>query len=550
MARWPVLAVVFAAAAAAGGAFAQFDPEKVVRETPAVAERYPDPPVRYDTPAFREGRADFTTHAEVMAFAERLAAGTAHLKLSEAGTSQRGRPVPLLTLTAQGRIDPALPTVLVIGQQHGNEPAGGEAVLALAQLFAGPRSGLLDRVNLLLLPRANPDGAEAFVRTTPNGIDVNRDHLLLRTPEGQAIADVLARHRPQVVLDLHEFTVAGRWIEKFGALQKVDAQLQPATVGNLDPGLSAATRREFVERLHAAWATQGYSSDDYQTGSSDPKDRVVSMGGVQPDTGRNTAGLRPAVSLLVEVRGIGLGRAHLLRRVHAHVVAAASVIDTAAALGPRLLALVEQAGRDTAAQACQGELVIAARHSNTRRRIVLLDPRSGADLPLEVDWRAAEPLQVERTRPRPCGYLFDAAQAPAALERLHLLGARWQRVAVPGRWAVERYVVGAEASGQRQDSRGAIDDGGGPPVRLLQVRTEAADEPIGAGMVYVPLDQPLAGLIAAALEPDSQNSFAANHLLDLDMARLRRVMQRPPAQALGDPVKPSSINAGCTTTFP
>jgi hypothetical protein len=524
-----------AATMAATGAFAQLDPAKLLREAPEVAARYPDPPLRYETPAFRDGRSDLTSHAEAMAFVERLAEGSKHLRILQAGSSQRGRPVPLLMLTGGGVIDPALPTVLVIGQQHGNEPAGGEAVLALAQLFAGPRTALLDRVNLLLLPRANPDGAEAFERTTASGIDVNRDHLLLRTPEGRAVAEVFARHRPQVVLDLHEFTVAGRWIAKFGGLQKVDAQLQPATVGNLDPGLAAATRREFVERLQAAWTSHGLSHDDYQTGSADPKDRVVSMGGVQPDTGRNVAGLRPAVSLLVEVRGIGLGRAHLARRVHAHVVAATSVIDTAAALGPRLLALVEQAGRDTAARACGGELVIAARHSPTRRRIGLVDPRSGADLPVEVDWRAAEPLQVERSRPSPCGYVFDAAAAPAALERLRLLGAQWQRVATPGRWAVERYAIEAEAGGQRQDARGAIDDGGGPPLRLLRVRTEAQHEAMDAGLVYVPMDQPLAGLVAAALEPDSQNSFAANHLLDPDAARLRRVMKRPEPGMLAAP---------------
>ena len=41
--------------------------------------------------------------------------------------------------------------------------------------------------------------------------------------------------------------------------------------------------------------------------------------------------------------------------------------------------------------------------------------------------------------------------------------------------------------------------------------------------MYVPLDQPLAGLIVAALEPDSQSSYAANRLLDPAGDRLLRV---------------------------
>ena len=37
--------------------------------------------------------------------------------------------------------------------------------------------------------------------------------------------------------------------------------------------------------------------------------------------------------------------------------------------------------------------------------------------------------------------------------------------------------------------------------------------PIKAGDLYVPLDQPLANVIVAALEPDTQSSYAANYVL-------------------------------------
>jgi len=42
----------------------------------------------------------------------------------------------------------------------------------------------------------------------------------------------------------------------------------------------------------------------------------------------------------------------------------------------------------------------------------------------------------------------------------------------------------------------------------------------------VPLDQPLANLVLAALEPDTQSSYVANHILDsIDVEA--RVMSRP-----------------------
>lgn len=515
---------------ASAGANAQFDSTQVVLEPAAVAERFPDPDVRYPTPAFRDGRMDFPSHAEVLAYLDALARESNQIRIETIGQSQRGLPMPMAVLSAHGP-NAKLPTVMIVAQQHGNEPAGGEAALVLAQQLAGSQRALLDRVNVLIVPRANPDGAERFVRTTQSGVDVNRDHLLLRTPEARAIAAATLKYKPHVMLDLHEFTVAGRWVDKFGAMQKYDALLQPATVGNLDPRIAAAAQTTYVERLHQVWSANALTSFEYYTTAPDPRDKVVSMGGVQPDTGRNTGGLRPAISLLLEVRGVGLGQAHLLRRVHTQVLAGMAVVETAAAQGRRLVQLVRRAEADTQALACQGELVIAARHRSTHRELVLVDSATGADKVIEVEWRAAQPLVIQRTRSRPCGYLVASSEVKA-LERLRLLGVRLRTVAEAGRWEVERYRVISEAGGQRQDARGAIDDGADNNIRLLQVKTERESLVVAPGTVYVPLDQPRAGLITAALEPDSQSSYAANRLLDVDQGQLWRVRVKPPAALL------------------
>src|SRR4029079_17686621 len=132
-------------------------------------------------------------------------------------------------------------------------------------------------------------------------------HLLLQTPEARAIAAATLRYRPQVVLGLHEFTVGGGGVDKFGAMQKYDALLLPATVANLDPALAAFTEREFVAPLQTVLAQNGLALFPYHTTSTNPQDKVVSMGGVQADTGRNVSGLRPGISMLLEVRGVGLG---------------------------------------------------------------------------------------------------------------------------------------------------------------------------------------------------------------------------------------------------
>ena len=514
-----------------GAAHAQFDAAKVAPQPLAIARYFPDPPVVYATPAFAPGRQDFTLHAQEGAFLEALAKRSPRVALQTVGSSQQGRVIRLAVLTGAQGSNAQLPTVLLMALQHGNEPAGGEAALALALSLATDRQDLLDRVNVLILPRANPDAAERFGRESANGIDINRDHLLLRTPEAQAIAAVVRRYNPQVVADLHEFTVGGRWVSKFGAVMRDDALLQAATVGNLSAGVGAAQTR-YLQAARNALAAAGHRVNDYHTTSADAKDLTVSMGGVNADTGRNVAGLRHAVSVLIETRGVGIGRAHFARRVHSHVLIAMALIETAAADGPALVNLQRQAGSAATAQACTGNMAITVHATPQQRTLIFLDATSGELREVQVDWRSSLALKLESERPRPCGYLLGASQT-MAVQHLRDLGVQVERVGqAPGLWQVQAYVVQADTAGQRQDARGTIADQQGS-IRVLTVSTQDQTLVPDEGGYYVSMKQPLAPLVSAALEPDTQNSFVANGLLASGGGQLLRVIQGPPVGSLG-----------------
>ena len=251
--------VAFWLAGQAASAYALYDPAKEYVEAPAVAARYPDPPLDIPTPAFKPGRTDFTSQEELVAFVDGLAARSADLRVRIVGRSQEERAIALLIFARPAIADGSelakngKPTVLMIGQQHGNEPAGGEAALALAaELSGGSSAQVLDHVNVLIVPRANPDGAYHFVRGLKNGGDVNRDHLLLGTPEGQTLARVFVQYQPDIVLDCHEFGVKLRWFEKFQSLQKYDALIQYATVSNLPRAITDVSEQMFREsRRHS-----------------------------------------------------------------------------------------------------------------------------------------------------------------------------------------------------------------------------------------------------------------------------------------------------------
>jgi hypothetical protein len=397
----PLVHIAAAAALAgiSGAASAQFDPARVIVEPAAIAARFPDPAEVFSTPAFAPDRRDFTSHAEMTAFAAKLGQASHRYTIETVGRSQEGRAMLLLVLTGKSGFNPALPTVLLLGQQHGNEPAGGEAALVIAQRLVDVRGDLLERENVLVMPRANPDAAEHFARVSSNGTDVNRDHLLLRTPEAQAVAEAVRRYPPQVMLDMHEFTVAGRWVDKFASFMRYDALLQAANTGNLSPTVQQLQAR-YLAAARAAIEARGQRVSDYFTTSSDARQKAVSMGGVNIDTGRNVGGLRNAVSILLETRGVGLGRAHLARRVEAHVGAAMGVIELAAREGSELMRLTRDAGMEAAAQACRGEMAVAVKQTPERRTLQFLDATTGEPRDIEVDWRSSLTLQTTVSRPR------------------------------------------------------------------------------------------------------------------------------------------------------
>jgi hypothetical protein len=525
---WPRGGIATALVAFASLAHAQFDSAKATVEPEVIARHFPAPATPFTSPAFAPGRQDFSSHAEVFGFLDALAQRSGRVSIETVGRSQQGRAMALAVLTGPRGFDASLPTVLLLGQQHGNEPAGGEAALVLAQSLATERSALLERVNVVIMPRANPDAAERFGRESANGIDVNRDHLLVRTVEVQAITAAVLRYSPQVVLDLHEFTVAGRWVSKFNAMMRADALLQAATVGNLSPTVQAAQGR-YMAAARGALEAAGHRVDDYYTSSADAKDLAVAMGGVNVDTGRNVGGLRNAISVLLETRGVGIGRANYARRVQSHVVSAMAIIETAAKDGPALVQMQRDAGLAAAAQACSGSMAVVVRQTDQRRALSFLDAKTGEPRDVDVLWRSSHQLTSVRERARPCGYLIGADQAQA-VQRLRALGVEVTTVAASASqpmWEVEDYVVDAEAAGQRQDARGAIADSQ-DSIRVLQVQTRPGRLVPAPGSFYVSMKQPLAALVSAALEPDSQNSFAANRLLAIDGGNLRRVVRPPP----------------------
>lgn len=499
----------------------------------AVAARFPDPAIAYNTPGLAPGRTTFTSNAEVQTWLENLAQQSTQSPGPKAavlslGTSQRGEPIEGLIVTQASSTDAATvlaaarPTVLLIAQQHGDEPAGCEALLVIArELAQGLLKPVLSQINVIIVPRANPDGAASNQRLTANGTDMARDHLLLNTPEARALTQIARAYHPMVVVDLREYTAAGPFLQKFGAIQGYDALLDYATTANVPEFVTKAADEWFRGPIVAALKTQSLSSEWYYTTSADPADKSVSMGTVQPDTERNVEGLENAVSLLIATRGADLGRLHIQRRVQTDVTAVISVLNSTVRRANDLIQLRSFVERDVSAKACSQEAVIAVAPTPTQRTLTMIDPQTGLDRPVTVDWKSALQLQPLKTRLRPCGYLLSAASG-AAVQRLRLLGVPVQQVIQPGTVLGETYHEAAASGGAPQNANGPTP--GQPTVTNVALVRGVIDAPPGS--YYVPVNQPLGSVVLAALEPDTRSSYFSNHLLD-SLQSAARVLTAP-----------------------
>lgn len=489
-------------------AAAQFDPGRVPAQAPAVAALYPEPRVSYTTPSFAPGRADFTSHAELTAFLAATSEGVAHVAVRTLGQSQQGRAIAAAIFSRGDLAVGALrrngrPTVLIIGQQHGNEPAGGEAALVVIERLArGDLAPLLEHINVVVVPRANPDGAEAFRRLTSNGVDLNRDHVLARTPEARVLIGLMRDLDPALVVDGHEYSVAGDWVRNFGGLARHDVLIQAATQANLTPAIMLLQDGTFLPALRNAFDARGLTHDWYYTADRDS--RAVNMGGIEPELARNASGLRHAAGIVIETRGIGIGRTNWRRRVFAQVTAMEAALATAAKNHVALNVARDESRRFDLARDPARLLVVRARPSPERRDLVFVDPASGAPRPVTVDWRSSLSLIPEVSRPRPWGYVLPPS-AMAAAWRLIELGIAVDTLGAQARLPVERYRTLSVEAGAGETIRGRFE-------------LERAEEAIPAGSFVVTLDQRLATLAALLLEPDSASGYVAHRLVALDAA--------------------------------
>ncbi len=168
-----------------------------------------------------------SSYAETMDFLRRVESRAPDvIRVTSFGRTAEGRELPLVIVSSDGAFTPAAaaatgkPILLLQSGIHAGEIDGKDATLILLREIAlGRRPDLAEAAVTLFVPIYNLDGHERVspfnrpnqsgpvegmgFRATTSGLNLNRDFLRLESPEGLALARLVADWRPHLHVDNH-----------------------------------------------------------------------------------------------------------------------------------------------------------------------------------------------------------------------------------------------------------------------------------------------------------------------------------------------------------
>ncbi|KAI1176608.1 carboxypeptidase [Nemania sp. FL0916] len=458
---------------------------------------------------FKDGTDGPTDDATLDKFLRSIADRNDWVEYHQANfTSEEGRLFPYVYLSRDSEVfrhrdDPKL-RVWIQGGVHGNEPAGDQAVLALLGKLDADQTwaeSLLERMDIILFPRYNPDGVYYFQRELASNLDPNREHTKLARRQSRGIKRLLSSFSPHITVDMHEFTgtriTGGHYKHGMDALIATGKNLNThADIRNMSETLFAAG---IAKRLEAA----SFRWEPYFTASwSDVPGITLAEAGSDAKAGRNSYGLMQSIAILNEVRGIRLADQHFQRRVATALTMVSAILDIALGNVDEVYSTIETAIKKFIAS--NDDIVVTDYRNLVNRSISFIDITNGSLVQLPVNWLSTTPTVATLTRARPEAYLIPRAWSHLA-KRLEDSGVIVESLDYEYHGTVEARNI-TSASLDERYFEGAV---------RVTVTTEAYQKEVRlpVGSFRISTRQKNAALAFVTLEPENVDSYVRFNLI-------------------------------------
>ena len=257
-------------------------------------------------------------YEDVVAFLNQLAqAAPRTIKLKSFGETVEKRSLPLAVVGANDVTPEAVRRtgklrVYIQGNIHGGEVEGKEsAQMLLRDLAGGKHAEWLQHMVLLVAPIYNADGNERFSvtnrgrqhgpiggqgqRANAQGLDLNRDHMKLDSPEARAFVQLMNDYDPHVAMDLHT-TNGTRHAYHLTYAPPLNPATDPSITGLLREGWFPWTTQSVRNKY--GWEYFHYGNVDGQRGADGL--RAWRSFDHRPRFNNNYIGLRNRFALLSE----------------------------------------------------------------------------------------------------------------------------------------------------------------------------------------------------------------------------------------------------------
>jgi hypothetical protein len=440
---------------------------------------------------------NYTTYKELTDYIYQLDKSSDLLKVETIGQTVNGR--NLYAMKFSGSVfgkDPSKIKVLFFAQQHGNERSGKEGALLLAQeLVKAENRYLFDKIDLAIIPQINVDGSELNKRLNGNGMDLNRNHLILTEPEVIALHNFFDKHLFEVTMDVHEYYPYGETWKKFGYRINTDELTGPVNNPNVSGNIIELSNFEFLPFINNYFADRHFTNFIYSPGGP-PGINYIRHSTFDINDGRQSFGILNSFSFIQEgINGIDYSTDNIKHRAEGQMTGMRGLLEFAYLNKEKIKTMVAHDRQELMQNAPGSSISIQCEHVRNGKKLQLpvYSYSSGNDTILIVDdYRPVVKSICDVTRSD--GYLI-----PKKLKELTDWIKRHSLITVPFASAklnsIEQYEI---------TSIDSMDFEGDMIVNPNVISNVIQSEILLSDYIYLPTSQLKGNMIVIALEPKSE----------------------------------------------